>query len=107
MARAPGFNSQQISQHLAAHAQSGLSIAQYCKEHGINSGCFYNWRSTRNKKTQQLCSNTVEQKTDWLELTPPLQSALQPSIQAGLEPTPTTLVELSLPGGIVLQIKSV
>jgi hypothetical protein len=102
MARAPSFNSQQIKHHLDRQAQSGLSITHYCKEHGINSGCFYNWRCTRNKKTQQFNSNPVEQKTSWLELTPPLQ----PAVQAGIQPT-TTLVELSLPGGIVLQIKSV
>ena len=102
MARAPSFNSQQISHHLDRHAQSGLSIAQYCQEHGINPGCFYNWRCTRNKKAQQFCSNTVEQQTAWVELTPPFQ----PAVPVGVQPT-TTLVELTLPGGIVLQIKSV
>ena len=106
MARAPSFNSQQISHHLERHAQSGLSIAQYCKEHDINPGCFYNWRCTRNKKTQQFCSNTAEQQAAWVELTPPIQPVVQPSIQTNAAPT-TTLVELSLPGGIVLQIKLV
>ncbi|NJM33030.1 MAG: hypothetical protein HC848_09520 [Limnobacter sp.] len=107
MARPPGFNSQQISHHLERHAQSGLNIAQYCKEHHIKPGCFYNWRSTRNKKTQQLRSNTAEQQAAWLELIPPaLQPAVQPSIQARSAPT-NTVVGLSLPGGMVLQIKAV
>ncbi|NJS37403.1 MAG: hypothetical protein HC765_15010 [Brachymonas sp.] len=52
-------------------------------------------------------SNTAEQQAAWLELIPPaLQPAVQPSIQARSAPT-NTVVELSLPGGMVLQIKAV
>jgi len=30
--------------HLAAQADSGLSVAVYCRQHGLNPKCFYRWR---------------------------------------------------------------
>lgn len=78
MVSASSFKSQQIAHQLVRHPQSGLSIAQYCKEHSLNPVCFYNRCSTRLKKAQQVSPSTANQQTGWIELTPPLQFTAQP-----------------------------
>ena len=69
------------------HAQSSLSIAEFCKKKGLSASSFHRWRR---KLGHQL------QHSDFLELQPP-SAAGYPSV--------TWRLEVDLPGGGQLRLR--
>ena len=92
---------EQWQAHIDQQVQSGLSIKQYCKEHGLAASNYYHWR----KKLLSYDSNLGGHKQDhamqapWLSLTP--QATEFSSSPANDN---ATCITLQLPGGIELSI---
>ena len=42
--RSRAWNRERWREHVAACAESGLTGAAYCRQHGLNPKCFYRWR---------------------------------------------------------------
>lgn len=100
------LSSSEINNHLQRHADSGLSISDYCNEHGLKLANFYSWRSSRKRVADEHGSNL------WVELT--RTSEASNSTSGGLVPVTArsqgsdhVLVEFMLPGGIVLRVRPV
>lgn len=94
------LSSSHIDEHLRQQADSGLSVVAYCELHSLKVANFHNWRSTRRRQVD-------ENPNPWVEVTPTL-SASTLSVPQGKssaqEHCGAVLVELLLPGGIVLRV---
>jgi len=76
-------------QHLLADwQQSELSVADWCRQHGVSTASFYQWR-------KKLLPSSPESETSPWQALPPVESTVAPEWQ----------MELSLPGGAVLRIR--
>lgn len=69
--------------------QSGLTITDYCAQHGLTVSGFYQWR-----KKLQGESASLPTSTQWLSFPAPTSSSSVNDWQ----------LELSLPGGVVLRM---
>ena len=86
---------EQWQTHIDQQAQSGLSIQAYCKEKGLTASNFYTWRKKLSSSPENI--NRADQ-TAWVSLA---------STSADFSSTPSsTDISLTLPGGIVLTIRS-
>ncbi len=122
------LTAQQAREQVQQQLQSGLSIQQYCQQHGINPSTFYNWHAKYKTPSSDTKKSSVKpakpQSTntlDWLKLEP-----LTPSVTLATIPTTPaqataysnstiaapeiklqpSLVKLTLPGGVVLEIRT-
>ena len=81
--------------------RSGLSIQRFCQSEGITPSTFYSWRTKlrRGESSAPDSLGAVESMADspWIALTPP-----------AAQPDETTVwdVELSLPRGVVLRMRT-
>jgi len=89
----------QWQHHLTDQQQSGLSIADYCKQHKIAASNFYTWRSKLNTTKEEMPNTAAEAGTDWFPITDALSTASSVNAQ-GVSMT------LSLPGGMTLTLRS-
>ena len=80
-------------------AQSGLSGAQFCREHHVAYASFMSWR----KRLQNVpMQPSVTPHSTFVELTAPIPAPEVP--QAQIEPDSPLCVELTLGAGIELRI---
>lgn len=86
---------EQWQQHINNQPQSGLTIAAYCKEHGLTTASFYSMRSKlKDSKGSSTAKAVSENDEHWL---PMMSTVGSPS---------STHITLSLPGNITLSIQS-
>ena len=94
-----GLSSSEINKHLQRQADSGLSVRDYCREHGLSKSSFYQWRLNRERAKKHGTDS-------WVELTAPYSGI----VDLGKAPVEDAtdngvVVELVLPGGIVLRVR--
>lgn len=85
-------------------SDSNLTIGQYCKHHRVTVSSFYAWRNKLKK--QPAIINTpiaANHNDDWLPIKLPLTT---PSTSPSTASTSAWDIELDLPGGATLRIKS-
>lgn len=91
--RSRAWNRARWREHVAACAQSGLTGAAYCREHGLNPKCFYRWR--------RIFSEPAEHAHDGLDAAcvdeaPPLFTEVR--VEAGFVGAPSGGVEVVVAG---------
>ena len=89
--------------HVEQQKQSGLTVAQYCKQYNINRSTFANWSARFSKAAQTLeqTQSNAQTSSDWLELKESI-----PPINKETTLIHGTKISLTLPGGIMLSIES-
>lgn len=94
-----GLSFSKIDNHLRRQSDSGLSVREYCREHGLSKSSFYQWRANRKRLEKQSTDS-------WVELTGPYSGIVESAKAPVTDATDSgVVVELVLPGGIVLRVK--
>ena len=87
-------------QHIFAdQPTSGLTVTRYCELNEISLSNFYHWKCKLNKESSGLAhqaTRKVSKTDDWISLTP----AVAP------RPISTWDIELNLPNGVTLKMRS-
>ena len=89
----------QWQHHITEQKESGLNIAEYCKQHQIAASNFYAWRSKLHRTTSAQPNMPASSEPDWLPIQEPLSTAFS------MDELKTS-VTLTLPGGFTLTIRS-
>jgi len=93
------YDQNQWQKLVDSQAQSGLSGAQFCREHHVAYASFMSWRKRlRSISTQP----SVAPELTFVELTAP--APIADISQVDVEPEPRLCVELNLGSGIELRI---
>jgi hypothetical protein len=78
--------------------RSGLSIRQYCRQHGLREPSFYAWRGELKRRREARCEKFSESRsTAFVPIRVASGDASLPSLAS---------IELALPGGAVLRLPS-
>lgn len=75
-------------------AQSGLSLRQFCRDHGIAASTFYGWN-------RKAAPNQGEGQPTFIELE--LPPSAEPDLASPPAPAPELVIEL--PMGVVVRIR--
>lgn len=106
------FTAEQAREHVLAQQHSKLSIQQYCQANEINPSSFYNWRvkykSPTNSPSKKPHKPNKPEPNYWLAVPGP---KTETSIGRTTSDRPDqanehALVKLTLPGGMVLEIRA-
>lgn len=113
------FTAEQAKAHVQAQHQSGLSIVQYCRVNDIRPTLFYNWRVKHKGlpggliKSSRKSTKAWTNDCNWLAVPNPKSMIHQVNTvdeQDGLtqpeRSNPQSLIKLTLPGGIELEIRA-
>lgn len=87
-------------QLIEGQCNSELTIEAYCKQHQVTVSNFYAWRAKLKKQSaHEVANRPASKENDWIPLVPP-PSPLPQSAESAWA------VELDLPAGITLRVRS-
>ncbi len=78
------------------HANSQLSVSEFCSKHKLSSSIFYHWRKRLNTESHPPFENT----DNWQAVKP-----TQPDIELSSNSSQSWDIELSLPNGVTLKMR--
>jgi hypothetical protein len=90
----------QWQQHITDQQHSGLSIAGYCRQNHLATSNFYTWLSKLRPNHHHQATSSKQVKNDWLAIPRDFTASSSPS-------EGNTLITLTLPGNIILTLRSV
>jgi hypothetical protein len=94
---------EQRREWIGKQQESGLSVAQFCRDNGLHVGNFHAWRHRLASATSQSLARRVKPKTHSGE-TRPLRAFVQLPVQSVAVVNGPSWIEVSLADGMVVRV---
>lgn len=91
------FCAQAARAHVRAFRDSGMSLPDYCHQHGIAKSTFYGWLERYERKAPKNFTPVLPRPAS-------LPAATQATMPIKSDPTPEQAMDITLPNGITIQI---